>query len=53
VPRALAEYVVLHELAHLLVFNHGKEFKALMTAHMPDWRERERALDNILRGGAA
>jgi predicted metal-dependent hydrolase len=51
VPRPLAEYVVLHELAHLRVFNHGKEFKALMTAHMPDWQERDKALDEMLRGG--
>ncbi len=50
IPRPLAEYVVLHELVHLRVFNHGKDFKALLTAHMPDWAERERALDTILRG---
>ncbi len=53
VPRPLAEYVVLHELVHLRAFNHGKEFKALMSAHMPDWRERERALDTYLNGGQA
>lgn len=46
----LAEYVVLHELVHLRVFNHGKAFKALMTEHMPDWRERERRLDAVLGG---
>jgi predicted metal-dependent hydrolase len=43
----LAEYVVLHELVHLKVFNHGKEFKAMMSAHMPDWVERERELDSV------
>lgn len=46
-PAHLVEYVVLHELAHLKVFNHGKEFKALMSAHMPDWVERERELDAV------
>ena len=46
----LAEYVVLHELVHLRVFNHGKDFKALMSTHMPDWRERERRLDAVLNG---
>jgi hypothetical protein len=51
VPRPLAEYVVLHELVHLRVFNHGKEFKAMMAAHMPDWVERDKALDAIMRGG--
>jgi predicted metal-dependent hydrolase len=42
-PR-LAEYVVCHELVHLRVFNHGPEFKALMSAHMPDWEDRLREL---------
>lgn len=48
-PRPLAEYVVLHELVHLKVFNHGKEFKALMAAHMPDYAECEQALDAVMR----
>lgn len=43
----LAEYVVLHELVHLRVFNHGKDFKAMMSAHMPDWRTREQELDAL------
>jgi hypothetical protein len=45
IPPHLAEYVILHELVHLRVFNHGKDFKALMRQHMPDFRERERELD--------
>ncbi|NDJ61147.1 MAG: M48 family metallopeptidase [Chloroflexi bacterium] len=52
VPRPLAEYVIVHELAHLRVFNHGKDFKALLSAHLPDWREREQALDALLASGA-
>lgn len=32
------EYVVLHELCHLIVPNHGKEFKNLLDYHMPEWR---------------
>jgi hypothetical protein len=47
VPRHLAEYVILHELVHLRVFNHGKDFKAEMTKHMPDWAERDRELDQF------
>ncbi len=34
-------FVIAHELLHLRVPNHGKLFKALMTAHVPDWRERD------------
>ncbi len=51
VPRPLAEYVVVHELVHLTVFNHGKDFKALMDRHLPDWREREKGLEAWMAGG--
>ena len=43
-PRPLGEYVIVHELAHLLAPNHGKLFKSFMTAYLPDWEERERKL---------
>jgi YgjP-like, metallopeptidase domain len=46
-PARLVEYVVVHELVHLRVFNHGKEFKAMMSQYMPDWHEREQELDAI------
>ena len=42
------DFVIAHELLHLRVPNHGKLFKALMTAHVPDWRKYEiemRAVD--------
>lgn len=32
-------YVVLHELAHLIEPGHGPRFQELMDAHMPNWRE--------------
>lgn len=32
------DFVIAHELLHLRVPNHGKLFKALMTAHVPDWK---------------
>lgn len=35
------DFVIAHELLHLRVPNHGKLFKALMTAHIPDWGKRE------------
>jgi predicted metal-dependent hydrolase len=40
-PEVLAEYVVVHELVHLIELNHGAGFQALMTQHLPDWRQRE------------
>ncbi|MBA1146554.1 M48 family metallopeptidase [Ectothiorhodospiraceae bacterium WFHF3C12] len=37
-PVALLDYVVCHELCHLLEMNHSPRFYALMDAAMPDWR---------------
>ena len=34
------EYVVLHELAHLVHANHSKDFDALISKHMPDYKAR-------------
>ena len=34
-------FVIAHELLHLRVPNHGKLFKALMTAHVPGWRRHD------------
>jgi len=39
------EYVVAHEMAHLLVRNHGPAFKKLMDAHVPKWKILRRELN--------
>lgn len=36
------DYVIVHELLHLRYRTHGKRFRAVMTALVPDWRELER-----------
>lgn len=33
------EYVMIHELCHLIEFNHGKNFKKLMDKYCPKWKE--------------
>jgi predicted metal-dependent hydrolase len=43
-PRELGEFVIVHELVHLLVPNHGKVFKLFMGAYLPDWQAREKDL---------
>jgi hypothetical protein len=39
-PPAFREVVIVHELLHLLVPNHGKLFKSLMNAYLPGWQGR-------------
>ena len=43
-PPECLEYVVVHELCHLLVAGHGPEFHKLMTGVMPDWKQRRAKL---------
>ena len=39
--KAFQDFVIVHELLHLRVETHGRLFKALMSAHVPRWREME------------
>lgn len=43
-PLPAIEYVLVHELAHLIHPNHSKEFHRLVESKMPDWRERKELL---------
>lgn len=38
-PRECLEYIVVHELAHLIEPTHNKRFVALMDQFMPHWRQ--------------
>ena len=44
-PRECLEYVVTHELVHLLVPGHGKEFWAYMDRFFPEWRRVRKELN--------
>jgi len=37
---AFQDYVVVHELLHLRVHNHGRLFKAFLSLHLPGWKEQ-------------
>jgi hypothetical protein len=40
----IADYVIVHELLHFSVPNHGKLWKSLMRAHLGDYEHLEQAL---------
>lgn len=44
-PRECLEYVVTHELVHLLVPGHGKEFWSYMDRFFPEWRRVRKELN--------
>lgn len=43
-PEAAIDYVVVHELAHLVYMDHGPRFYALVASVLPDYRERAELL---------
>ena len=47
-PIACIDYVITHELAHLIHPNHGAAFYELLETLMPDWRGRKQRLERIL-----
>jgi predicted metal-dependent hydrolase len=36
--RAFRDVVIVHELLHLRLPNHGKLFRSLMNTHVPGWQ---------------
>ncbi len=47
-PVGVARYVMLHELVHLVCFDHSTRFRRLIRRHCPDHRELERLLKTYL-----
>lgn len=44
-PRDLLEYVVVHEMLHLIEPTHNQRFLALLSEHYPNWREARAELN--------
>jgi predicted metal-dependent hydrolase len=44
IPPALADYIIVHELCHLLVFDHSVRFWQLVSKAIPDYKEQRKAL---------
>ena len=43
-PLRCLEYVIVHELAHLIEPNHGPKFVQTLDRHLPDWQHRKEEL---------
>lgn len=46
-PRECLEYIVVHELVHLLEPTHNARFVALMNRFMPRWQDHRKALNRL------
>jgi predicted metal-dependent hydrolase len=44
------EYIVVHELVHLLERNHTERFTMLMKAHIPKWQQYREMLNKTPLG---
>ena len=47
-PKGSIEYVIIHELCHLIHHNHTKAFYELQESIMPDWKKWKERLENTL-----
>lgn len=47
-PKGSIEYVIIHELCHLVHYNHGKDFYSLQNSILPDWEKWKEKLEYIL-----
>lgn len=49
-PKDLMEYVVVHEMLHLIAPTHSERFLALLSKHWPSWREARAELNELPLG---
>jgi len=46
-PKDLVEYVIVHEMVHLLESTHNDRFVAILDEHYPSWREARAELNDL------
>jgi predicted metal-dependent hydrolase len=46
-PKDLLEYVIVHEMVHLLEATHNDRFVAILSMHWPQWREARQELNDL------
>ena len=47
-PKRCIEYVIIHELCHLIHHDHTQKFLDLQTKEMPDWKKWKTRLEHLL-----
>ena len=52
-PKDLLEYVVVHEMLHLIAPTHSEQFVTLLSRHYPAWREARGELNALPLGAEA
>lgn len=52
-PVRLIDYIVVHEMAHLIEHNHTREFWKILDGVMPDWSERKKTMESEWQAFAA
>lgn len=43
----LIDYVIMHELAHMIEMNHSKKYYIVLSKIMPNWKEEKQKLNNF------
>ena len=52
-PKDLLEYVVVHEMLHIMEPTHSERFMTLLSKHYPTWREVRAELNELPLGAVA
>ena len=48
--KEISDYIIVHELLHGVVPNHGKLWKALLSGYISDWELRDKRLREMVVG---
>jgi len=46
-PKDLVEYIVVHEMAHLIENKHNDRFVKILNKHYPFWRDARKELNQL------
>ena len=46
-PEHYLEYIIVHEMAHLLERKHNERFRQILSQHMPNWKRLKTELNSL------